>query len=77
MLTWLEQEILVGQLKTPAVTLGTAQQHPWLLAMYQNYGFEIIGQADLGKGHLTIYMKKVFNPQHDPQWTQHPSTREA
>ncbi|MFP1740856.1 GNAT family N-acetyltransferase [Lonsdalea quercina] len=77
MLAWLEQEILVGQLKAPAVTLGTAQQHPWLLAMYQKYGFEPVGQVDLGKGHLTIYMQKVFNPQHYAQWMQKQSTREA
>ncbi|QYM93226.1 GNAT family N-acetyltransferase [Dickeya zeae] len=61
MLDWLEQAVLKDQLKAPAVTLGTAKQHPWLLEMYRKYGFQEVGQADLGKGHLTIYMRKVLD----------------
>lgn len=68
MMTWLEQNVLIAQLKAPAVSLGTAQSHPWLVEMYKNYGFREIGQANLGKGHLTIYMEKVLDDQRYDQW---------
>ncbi|ACS84033.1 GNAT family N-acetyltransferase [Musicola paradisiaca] len=73
MLDWLEQDILLEQLKAPAVSLGTAKNHPWLLEMYRNYGFKDVCQADLGKGHLTIFMEKVLDPQRYDQWKKkHP-----
>nr|WP_113866040.1 GNAT family N-acetyltransferase [Brenneria salicis]NMN90156.1 ribosomal protein S18 acetylase RimI-like enzyme [Brenneria salicis ATCC 15712 = DSM 30166]RBP63223.1 ribosomal protein S18 acetylase RimI-like enzyme [Brenneria salicis ATCC 15712 = DSM 30166]RLM30881.1 GNAT family N-acetyltransferase [Brenneria salicis ATCC 15712 = DSM 30166] len=68
MMAWLEQNVLIAQLKAPAVSLGTAQSHPWLVEMYKNYGFREIGQANLGKGHLTIYMEKIFDDQRYDQW---------
>ncbi|PWC16541.1 GNAT family N-acetyltransferase [Brenneria roseae subsp. roseae] len=68
MMTWLEQNILIAQLKAPAVSLGTAQSHPWLIEMYKHYGFREVGQADLGKGHLTIFMEKILDDQLYNQW---------
>lgn len=61
LLTWLEEEILKKSLRTPFVTLGTADKHPWLIQMYERKGYTVFGQKDLGKGHMTIYMKKEFN----------------
>ncbi|MBJ7223078.1 MULTISPECIES: GNAT family N-acetyltransferase [unclassified Brenneria] len=68
MMAWLEQTILIDQLKAPAVSLGTAQNHPWLIEMYKHYGFREVGQTDLGKGHLTIWMEKILDAQLYNQW---------
>ncbi|MBN3263616.1 GNAT family N-acetyltransferase [Pectobacterium brasiliense] len=77
MMSWLEEEILIKQLKAPAVSLGTAQNHPWLIEMYRNYGFKEVGQTNLGKGHLTIWMEKILdNPLYD-QWKDKKLKREA
>ena len=64
----LEQEILTGQLRAPAVSLGTATNHPWLIEMYQKRGFVPMHQADLGKGHITLYMKKVLDEAAHQRW---------
>lgn len=55
---WVEQEILLKQLKAPAVSLGTATSHPWLKEMYLKRGFQPMMERDLGKGHVTLFMKK-------------------
>lgn len=60
LLDWLEQEILIKELKAPAVTLGTADKHPWLAMMYQRKGYQKFAEKDLGKGHLTLFFKKEF-----------------
>ena len=38
LLHWVEEEVLKKQLKAPAVTLGTADTHPWLKTMYLHLG---------------------------------------
>ncbi|MDF7671465.1 GNAT family N-acetyltransferase [Orbaceae bacterium ESL0721] len=60
LLMWVEAHILQNILKAPAVTLGTAKNHPWLIKMYERHGFRQIGEADLGLGHKTIYLKKIL-----------------
>ena len=60
MLDWVEQEILMGQLKAPAVTLGTAKEHPWLIAMYEKRGYVAYAERRLSADHLTVYMKKIL-----------------
>ncbi|MGK7376292.1 GNAT family N-acetyltransferase [Planococcus sp. 1R117A] len=59
---WIETEILSKQFKAPAVSLGTADSHPWLAEMYERKGYIRAGQADLGKGHLTVYLMKPLLP---------------
>ncbi|WP_034915806.1 MULTISPECIES: GNAT family N-acetyltransferase [Erwinia] len=68
LLGWLEQEVLLAELRAPAVSLGTAISHPWLRAMYQKLGFEAMHETDLGKGHITLYMKKVLDESLHAQW---------
>lgn len=63
-----EQAILIGQLRAPAVSLGTAASHPWLQAMYLKRGFQPMHTRDLGKGHITLYMKKVLDPVAHDAW---------
>jgi GNAT superfamily N-acetyltransferase len=57
---WLEHNVLIAQLRAPAVSLGTAKEHPWLVSMYRSLGFIEAGQKALGRGHLTIYMRKTL-----------------
>lgn len=56
---YVEEEILQKELRTPAVTLGTAKEHPWLVDMYLSLGFEVLRTVQLpGKKHHTVYMIK-------------------
>lgn len=61
LLDWLETHILREVLKAPAVSLGTATRHPWLKEMYLSYGFIPQHETDLGKGHITLFMKKILD----------------
>lgn len=59
MLARIETAILRDQLKSPLVTLGTADTHPWLKDMYLSMGFNITKVTQLpGKKHHTIYFEK-------------------
>ncbi len=62
LLKWIEENIVRDTLKSPAVTLGTADKHPWLINMYEKHGYEKVGSADLGRGHITIYLRKILLP---------------
>lgn len=54
-----EQDVLISQLKSPAVTLGTADTHPWLRNMYEGMGFICYEQVQLpGKKHRTLFFEK-------------------
>lgn len=58
MITWCEETIIRDTLKSPSVSLGTADSHPWLIEMYKRRNYKIEGSKDLGKGHTTIFMIK-------------------
>ncbi|PTM56561.1 GNAT family N-acetyltransferase [Desmospora activa] len=60
LLSWVETTVIRDEWKAPAVTLGTADKHPWLIRMYERRGYERVGEKDLGKGHITIYLRKVL-----------------
>jgi GNAT superfamily N-acetyltransferase len=62
MITWVEESFIRDTLKAPAVSLGTADRHPWLIDMYKRRGYEIQGTKDLGRGHITVFMKKILIP---------------
>lgn len=70
LLSWLEQAILLEELKAPAYSLGTAVNHPWLRDFYRRLGFVPMHTADLGKGHLTLFMKKVLNESQHARWLE-------
>lgn len=70
LLNWLEENILRDTLKVPAVTLGTADKHPWLAEFYQKKGFQRIGEKDLGRGHMTIYFQKIIRKDLFDQWNK-------
>ena len=60
LLDFIEQDIVRDQLKCPAVTLGTAVEHPWLPKLYENRGYEKFAETALGLGHITVYYKKTL-----------------
>ncbi|MEK8127227.1 GNAT family N-acetyltransferase [Paenibacillus filicis] len=62
LLTWMEEAIIRDKLGAPAVTLATAEKHPWLLPMYERRGYERIQSADPGNGDGTMHLlRKVVN----------------
>lgn len=70
-LHWLETEILDRALHLPAVSLGTAQNHPWLVDMYQHLGFELKGTARVKKDHITTFLLKIINQERFEEWEKH------
>lgn len=63
LLEWVEQAIIRDKLKAPALTLATAEKHPWLLSMYERKGYERIESVDRGTGDGTMYLlRKIVNP---------------
>lgn len=58
----IEAEVLIKQLKVPSVTLGTAENHPWLVKMYEAWGFVIYDVRQLPhKKHRTVFLKKKLD----------------
>lgn len=63
LLTWVEEAIIRDELGASAVTLATAEKHPWLLDMYERKGYERIDAIDRGNGDGTMYLlRKIVNP---------------
>lgn len=62
MLTWCEEKMVRDTLKSPAVSLGTAKEHPWLGRMYERRGYVPIMTKDSGRGHTTVFYKKELLP---------------
>ncbi|MFT8319734.1 MAG: GNAT family N-acetyltransferase [Bacillus sp. (in: firmicutes)] len=60
LLDFIENDYLRDTLHCPSVSLGTAKEHPWLAEMYLNRGYKKVGESDLGKGHITIYLEKLL-----------------
>lgn len=48
-------------LKVPAVSLGTAREHEFLVAHYTRLGWTPIEDRDLGLGHVTRYFVRVLD----------------
>ncbi len=55
------QNYIAKELKAPAVTLGTAAEHPWLIRAYEKMGFSYFGERRLFPDHKTVYMIKILN----------------
>ncbi|MGN2424656.1 GNAT family N-acetyltransferase [Klebsiella electrica] len=70
LLGWLEDNILIRELKAPAYSLGTATSHPWLRDMYLKLGFQPVFERDLGKGHTTLYLKKILDEKSHAHWLE-------
>jgi S-(2-succino)cysteine N-acetyltransferase len=66
LLHYLEHDFIEKQLRCPAVSLGTASHHPWLVEMYERKGYQKFGSRDSGKGHITQFLIKVLNEERFP-----------
>lgn len=64
LLDWMEKYIIYDKFGSPAVTLGTAEKHPWLLPMYERRGYKSIYSFDPGNGDGTGHLLcKIVNPE--------------
>lgn len=61
LLNYIEQEIILIDWHSPAVTLGTATSHPWLVDMYTRKDYQPFGSVDSGSGHTTQFLLKVLD----------------
>lgn len=63
LLDYVEREIILGRHGVPAVTLATAERHPWLLPMYERRGYERFVAFDPGNGDGTLHLlRKILDP---------------
>lgn len=61
----LEEQVFKEELKLPALSLGTAAEHPWLVEMYESWGFEVVESRKLPHNHhTTTFMKKTYISTH-------------
>lgn len=60
-ITQVIQRFIQAQLQAPAVSLGTALEHPWLKKAYQKLGFQPVDTIRKFPDHQTVYMVKVFD----------------
>ncbi len=49
------EDLLRNVYKTPAVTLGTAAEHPWLAKMYEGFGFKEYKRTQLPGRYIRPY----------------------
>ena len=54
-------EFVIKKLRAPAITLGTALEHPWLIKAYEKLGFVYLSEKQLFSDHKTIYMIKILD----------------
>ncbi|WP_219835779.1 GNAT family N-acetyltransferase [Paenibacillus sp. R14(2021)] len=57
LLDWVERTV-AEQTGAPAVTLATAEKHPWLLTMYKRRGYESFYAFDPGNGDGTMHLMR-------------------
>lgn len=59
LLAWVEKNIVHDLLHSPYLTLGTAENHPWLRRFYESQGFVVYDRQKLANNkHVTLYFKK-------------------
>lgn len=64
LLAWVEREIIARRYGAEAVTLATAEKHPWLLDMYERKGYERFRAFDSGNGDGVMHLlRKQLQPQ--------------
>jgi len=58
LLDWVEKNVIYDKLGATAVTLATAQKHPWLVSMYERRGYERFLEIDTQNGDGIMYLMK-------------------
>ncbi|WCN36437.1 GNAT family N-acetyltransferase [Aneurinibacillus uraniidurans] len=62
LITWAEEVFVRDTLQAPAVTLATAEKHPWLIPMYERKGYERFYEYDNNVLGKVVFLRKVVNP---------------
>lgn len=60
-INWVVTNYVQSTLHTPAVTIGTAADHPWLLSFYQSLGFKVIDMTQKPNGPRAAYLISIFD----------------
>jgi len=60
-INWVITNYVKPELQTPAVTIGTAADHPWLLSFYQSLGFKTIDIIQKPDGLRAAYLISIFD----------------
>ncbi|MBC1984260.1 GNAT family N-acetyltransferase [Listeria booriae] len=60
LLDYVEQHVLVDQIKAPAVYLATATRHPWLVSIYEHRGYVGFYEHEY-EGDNIVFLRKVLN----------------
>lgn len=70
LLNWVEQHVIRAELGAPAVTLATAEKHPWLLPMYERWGYERIHAFEAGEDGVMHLLRKVVDEEKFARYVQ-------
>lgn len=54
-------QFIKAELNAPAVSLGTALEHPWLMQAYESLGFVHVETVRKFADHQTAYLVNLFN----------------
>ncbi|OPA73997.1 GNAT family N-acetyltransferase [Paenibacillus selenitireducens] len=63
LLNWVEDTIVRDTWEAPAVTLGTAVRHPWLVPMYERRGYERIHEVETEDDGTMVLLRKILHPE--------------
>lgn len=58
---WVEENVVQKELHSPAVSLGTALEHPWLVSFYEKLGFKKVETVNKFSNHTTVYLLKTLD----------------
>ncbi|ANZ61035.1 acetyltransferase [Secundilactobacillus paracollinoides] len=60
-ISWVVTNYVKPELYTPAVTIGTAADHPWLLSFYKSLGFKVIDITQKPNAPRAAYLISIFD----------------
>jgi GNAT superfamily N-acetyltransferase len=61
LINWVIEHYVQNELQAPAVSLGTALEHPWLGTAYEKLGFQRVDVVRKFPDHQTLYLVKTLD----------------
>ena len=61
LINWVIENYIQKELQAPAVSLGTALEHPWLSKAYEKLGFQKVDVVRKFPDHQTLYLVKTLD----------------
>lgn len=61
LINWVIENYVQKDLRSPAVSLGTALEHPWLSKAYEKLGFQKVDVVRKFSDHQTLYLVKTLD----------------